>query len=63
MKIFKIKEVSEIIRAYTDTIYHIEANSYEEAIEIIREGNIDPIEYDVDVRDTEFMRYENLNSK
>lgn len=59
-KKFKIRQTDDIVRGYTFTDYLVEAESYEEAINIIENDEIDKIlsvEYDEYIKDTEFIDY------
>jgi len=52
---FLIKEVYEIIEGYSYSTYEVEAKSEDEAIELVNNGEIDPIEFDTDIHASEFM--------
>ena len=54
MKYF-IKETHEIIKAFTTTTYEVEAESEQDAIDMINNQEVDSLSYDIDVRDTEFI--------
>lgn len=55
---YLIVETHEIIEAFTTTTYEIEAESEDEAIEMIDNHEVDSLGYDIDVRDTELMKRE-----
>lgn len=50
-----IKETYEVIEAYSYSTYEVEANSEDEAIEMINNNEIDPVDFNIDVQNTEFM--------
>lgn len=59
---FKITETSEIIKAFQETTFIVEADSVEEAIEKLEgryndDTDIEEGETKYDVRDTEHIRY------
>lgn len=60
-KKFKIRKTNDIVRGYTFTDYLVEAESYEEAINIIENDDesdkILYVDYDEYIKETEFMEY------
>jgi len=58
MKKFKVEQTSEIIKAFETSTYIVEAETEDEAIEMIHSGEVDCEDCDIDVRDTEFMHRE-----
>lgn len=54
-KKFKVSEVSEIIKAYVTETFIVEAKTKEDAKILAASREVDPIDYDVDVRSTEYM--------
>lgn len=57
MKKFKIQADYAIIEGYSTEFYEIEAESYEEAIQMIENTEVDPYEYDCNVSQSEFIEY------
>lgn len=63
MKKFRIEAVYSIVKGFTSETYEIEAETYEEALAILekdRDENceIDSIDSDIVVTDTEFLEYQ-----
>lgn len=63
-KKFKIRKTNDIVKGYTFTDYLVEAESYEEAINIIENDDDDDksdkilyVDYDEYIKDTEFVGY------
>lgn len=58
MKTFIIEETREVIEAFTTETFEVEAETEEEAMEMVENRDVDSIEYDVDVRQTEVITTE-----
>lgn len=63
-KKFKIRKTNDIVKGYTFTDYLVEAESYEEAINIIENDDDDDksdkilyVDYEEYIKDTEFVGY------
>lgn len=57
MRKFKIQADYDIIEGYSTEYYEFEANSYEEAIQMIENGEVDCYDYDCNVSQSEFIEY------
>lgn len=63
MKNFIVKETVEIIKAYRTETFHVKAESQEEAEQKVidrfdDDADVDSMEIEDDIRDTEFVRFE-----
>lgn len=58
--IYKIKQVESIVKGFTYTTYHVEADSYEEALNAIIDGDVDPLDWNAEVHESEHMYYEKI---
>lgn len=63
MKTFKIKAHFNIIEGYRENSYEVEAESYEEAIDIIENGDVDPYAIEESIKECEIINYEKISEK
>lgn len=57
MKRYKIQANYSIVEGYSTEYYEFEAESYEEAIQRIENGEVDCYDYDCNVEQSEFIEY------
>lgn len=63
MKTFKIKAYFDIIGGYRENRYEVEAESYEEAIDMIENGDVEPYAIEDSIEECEIVNYEKISEE
>ena len=63
MKTYTIKETFDIVKGYREIVYEVGANSYEEAVDILKEYDAEPISIEDTIEECENIDYEKISEK